>query len=291
MHRNIDEIEFTIFDTETTGLDPLGGDRIVEIAAIRFKGSVRLAVFQSLINPGRPVSSAAFAVNHITEEMLCGAPLAVEVIPRFLEFISDSCLCSYNAPFDLGFLNNEIREIVNAQGKRGVGLIQLPHSGSNKPEEKIVVDILKMAKSLLPEIPRYALWFVAGQLGVEAQQQHRAFSDVEMTLAVFFKLKERLKNKGVGDFINFSTLFGLGSRFLDDISTQKIAKLQEALDLGARIKLKYLSRSTAEVSEREVLPREIRKEKKYHYLIGYCSLRQEERSFRVDHILSLELLL
>jgi len=53
MHRDIDDIEFSIFDTETTGLDPEGGDRIIEIAAVRFKGPERIADFQSLINPRR----------------------------------------------------------------------------------------------------------------------------------------------------------------------------------------------------------------------------------------------
>jgi DNA polymerase III epsilon subunit family exonuclease len=290
MYRNIDEIEFTIFDTETTGLDPEGGDRIVEIAAIRFKGAQRIAAFQSLINPRRPISEAAFAVNHITQEMLEGAPLAGEVIPHFLEFIKKSCVCSYNAPFDLGFLNNEIRAIMHAHDKTGSFLIEIPFSASEIAEEKVAVDILRMAKRLLPGMPRYALWFVAQQLGVEAQQKHRAFSDVELTLEVFFKFKEMLSQKGVTDFMNFSGLFGLSSGFLDNISTQKIAKIQEALDMGARVKLKYLSGSTAAVTEREVIPKEIKQERKHQYLVGYCCMRQEERSFRVDNILNIELL-
>jgi len=290
MSRNIDEIEFTIFDTETTGLDPEGGDRIVEIAAIRFKGAQRIAAFQSLINPRRAISEAAFAVNHITPEMLLDAPVADEVIPRFLEFIQKSCVCSYNAPFDLGFLNNEIRTIVDAHNKAGSLLTEIPFSVSGLSEEKIALDILKMAKRLLPGMPRYALWFVAQQLGMEVEQKHRAFSDVELTLAVFFKFKEMLSQKGIADFMDFSTLFGLSSGLLDNINTQKIAKIQEALNMGARVKLKYLSSSTVAVTEREVIPREIKQERKRHYLVGYCCMRQEERSFRVDNILNIELL-
>jgi DNA polymerase-3 subunit epsilon len=107
MGQHIDEIEFTIFDTETTGLEPASGDRIVEIAGIRFRGKERIATFQTLVNPNRPISEAAFQVNRITQDMLKGAPGADAVMPKFLNFIQGSCLCSYNAGFDLEFLNNE----------------------------------------------------------------------------------------------------------------------------------------------------------------------------------------
>ncbi|MFA5437739.1 MAG: 3'-5' exonuclease [Candidatus Omnitrophota bacterium] len=106
MDSHIDKAEFTIFDTETTGLDYRLGDRVVELAAVRFKGEERLFSFDSLINPGYPVSPQAFSVNKISEEMLLSAPPPAEVIPGFLDFIKESILCSYNAEFDLGFLMN-----------------------------------------------------------------------------------------------------------------------------------------------------------------------------------------
>ncbi len=89
MNRNIDEVEFTIFDTETTGLEPQSGDRIVEIAAVRLKGKDRLGEFQALVNPHRMVSPGAFGVNHITQEMLRDAPSIEAVMPNFLEFIQN----------------------------------------------------------------------------------------------------------------------------------------------------------------------------------------------------------
>ncbi|MCX5714564.1 MAG: 3'-5' exonuclease, partial [Candidatus Omnitrophica bacterium] len=109
MNRKLEEVEFTIFDAETTGLEPESGDRIVEIAAIRFKGKEKLATFEFLVNPHRQISPAAFQVNRITHDMLSAAPDIGIVLPGFLSFIEGSCLCSYNAPFDLGFLDNEIR--------------------------------------------------------------------------------------------------------------------------------------------------------------------------------------
>ncbi len=273
MNKDLNEVEFTIFDTETTGLEPKAGDRIVEIAAIRFKGKEKLSTFQTLVNPKRQISEAAFRVNNITSEMLEGAPEIEQVIPQFLEFIKDSCLCSYNAGFDLGFLNNELQLL-----------------GKGELEGIVVADILKMAKRLLPGLERYALWFVADKLGIKTQQAHRAFSDVEMTLAVFYRLKEILEAKGIIDFRNFSNLFAINAHFLENLNAQKLNAIQEAIDLGVKLKIRYLSSTGAEVSEREVIPKEIKQENGRSYLVGFCSLRNEERTFRIDGILHLEII-
>ena len=187
---HIDEIEITIFDTETTGLKPEEGDRIVELAALRVKAKEKIAVFDELINPGREISPAAFAVNKITSEMLKDAPRVETVMPKFLDFIKGSCLCSYNAEFDLNFLNNELK------------LIGLPAVNNI-----IVFDVLAMARILMPNLARYALWFVAQKLEVKSAQQHRAFSDVEMTWEVFTKLKIICQEKSIADLANFSRFF------------------------------------------------------------------------------------
>ncbi|MBM3244482.1 MAG: WYL domain-containing protein [Candidatus Omnitrophica bacterium] len=273
MDRLIDEVEFTIFDTETTGLEPRAGDRIVEIAAIRFKAGEKSASFESLVNPGRKISEAAFAVNHISQEMLEGAPTIAQIAPQFIKFIEGSCLCSYNAPFDLEFLNNEL-------AMHSLAL----------PQGTMIVDVLKMARRLVPGLQRYALWFVAEKMGVRQQQKHRALEDVEMTLGVFNKLREILKTKGVDDFKNFAGLFSIDPVFLNNMQNERLAQIQEAIDLGVKLKIKYLSSTSAQLTEREVLPKEIRQESGKTYLVGFCCLRNEERSFRIDGILHLEII-
>jgi DNA polymerase III epsilon subunit family exonuclease len=272
MPENLEEIEFTIFDTETTGLEPQSGDRVVEIAGLRFRGSEKIATFQSLVNPGRQISEAAFAVNRISQEMLDSAPRIEEVMPKFLDFIGETALLSYNAGFDLEFLNHELK------------LLRQPPL-----EKRMVLDILKMARRALPDLERYALWFVAQHLGLAPKQEHRALADVELTFAVFNKLKSALVKKGLTDFTHFAGLFGLTSHFLENLRNQKIAAIQEAIDLGVKLKIKYISNSGA-ITEREVSPKEIRQENKYHYLVGYCALRKDERTFRIDGILHLEIL-
>lgn len=270
-------IEFTIFDTETTGLSPASGDRIVEIAAVRFKDKQRLASFQSLINPKRPISEAAFRVNNITQAMLEDAPSIEQVLPDFIEFIQGSCLCSYNAPFDLGFLNSEIKH---------AGL----ENARSALETICVVDVLKMARRLMPQLERHALWFVADSLGINRQQSHRAFKDVELTLDVFHKLGQMISSKGITDFNNFLSLFGLNSHFLDSLNNQKIAKIEKAINLGMKLELKYLSSSQAKVTKRKVLPLEIKQERNRRYLIAYCELKDSKRTFNIDGILQLEVI-
>ncbi|MDO8489136.1 MAG: 3'-5' exonuclease [Candidatus Omnitrophota bacterium] len=193
MLKNIDEVELTIFDTETTGLYPDAGDRIVELAGLRVKGKERISTFDMLMNPMREISSGAFAVNKITPDLLKDALGAQVVIPNFLNFISGSCLCSYNAEFDLNFVNNELK------------LLSCPPINNNI----VVFDVLTMAKKLMPNLARYALWFVAKELGVQTTQKHRAFSDVEMTWEVFTKLKTICEQRGITNFTDFSSLFAV----------------------------------------------------------------------------------
>ena len=273
MDNLIDEIEFVIFDTETTGLEFQAGDRIVEIAAVRLKGDARLGSFYSLINSGQPISEAAFNVNKITPVMLAQAPAPDTVIPKFIDFIQGSCLMSYNVGFDLGFLNNELR-ILNQSQLAGIN----------------VVDILKMARRIIPGLERYPLWFVAKELGIKFEQEHRAFSDVELALKVFYKLKEIMRVKGILEMDKLLCLSSIDLSAIENINNKKIIEIQEAINLRLGLKIRYMSSFSAQVSDRIVKPKEIRQENGRSYLIGYCQLRNEERSFRVDSILHLEII-
>ncbi len=176
MSQKLDEIEFTILDTETTGLEPESGDRIIELACVRLKAGQPKDEFQALINPGRAISEEALAVHHISEEMLKGAPTMERVIPDFLEFTKDSVLCAYNATFDIGFIKKELELL-----KREM------------PQDTHIIDILTMARKLLPNFNRYTLSYVAQVLGIKQLQQHRALSDVHTTVGVFNELIKRYR--------------------------------------------------------------------------------------------------
>ena len=122
-----------VLDTETTGLDPRQGHRIIEVAAIEMDGrKVSKRTFHRYINPEREIDEGAAAVHGLTLDRLQDEPKFAEVAPALLEFIDGAELIIHNAPFDIGFLNAEL------------ALAGLPPLGNS------VIDTLKVAKELHP---------------------------------------------------------------------------------------------------------------------------------------------
>jgi DNA polymerase-3 subunit epsilon len=101
-----------VLDTETTGLDPLRGDRLVEIGCVEiFNRMPTGQVYHCHINPQRDMPLEAFNVHGLSAEFLSTKPLFHEVVDAFLEFIGDAPLVIHNASFDMGFINAELERI------------------------------------------------------------------------------------------------------------------------------------------------------------------------------------
>lgn len=99
-----------IFDTETTGFDPLKGDRVVEIGCVELINLIPTGqTFHHYLNPERDMPDAAFRVHGLSAEFLKDKPKFADIADAFLEFIGDAKLVAHNASFDLGFLNAELR--------------------------------------------------------------------------------------------------------------------------------------------------------------------------------------
>ncbi|WP_315702257.1 MULTISPECIES: DNA polymerase III subunit epsilon [unclassified Bradyrhizobium] len=104
-----------VLDTETTGLDPLRGDRLVEIGCIEiFNRMPTGQVFHRYINPERDMPAEAFAVHGLSTEFLATKPLFHEIVEEFLTFIGDAPLVIHNASFDVGFINAELDRVRRA---------------------------------------------------------------------------------------------------------------------------------------------------------------------------------
>ena len=122
-----------VLDTETTGLDPLEGHKIIEIAAIELIDHIKTEKhFHFFINPEREIPEASQKIHNISNEKVKDKPKFGEIYKKFLDFIKDDCLVIHNAEFDLKFLNYELNEI-------GIGDI------NNE-----IVDTLKIARSKYP---------------------------------------------------------------------------------------------------------------------------------------------
>jgi len=101
-----------VLDTETTGLSPVTGDRIVEIGAIELVNHVPTGRHLHIyLNPERDMPEEAFRVHGLSSEFLADKPKFAEKADEFLEFITDATLVIHNAPFDMGFLNHELEKI------------------------------------------------------------------------------------------------------------------------------------------------------------------------------------
>jgi DNA polymerase-3 subunit epsilon len=122
-----------VLDTETTGLNPNLGHRLVEVAAIELSDrKVSERSFHRYINPEREIDEGAASVHGLTLDRLQDEPKFAEIAPAFLEFISGAELIIHNAPFDMGFLNAEL-------ARAGLPLL-----------DNLVIDTLKFAKDLHP---------------------------------------------------------------------------------------------------------------------------------------------
>ena len=177
--RPLAELSYTVFDTETTGLDATGGDEIIQIGATRIVNGrlLKHESFEQLIDPRRPLDPASIAVHHITPEMLEGQPTIAEVLPAFHRFAHDTVLVAHNAAFDMRFL--QLKE-----EKLGIRF------------DQPVLDTLLLAAFLLPN-QEHSLEALALYFGVRVFGRHTALGDALVTAEIFLKMIPLLAEKGV----------------------------------------------------------------------------------------------
>lgn len=162
-----------VFDTETTGLDPKTGDRLVEIGCVevvnRFPTGRNFHVY---INPGRPVPKEAFDVHGLSDEFLADKPRFDDVADAFVAFVGDAHLVAHNASFDMGFINFELK----ASGRTTFGAER-------------VVDTLMMARRKHPGAPA-SLDALCNRYGIDRSKRikHGALLDAELLAEVYLEL-------------------------------------------------------------------------------------------------------
>lgn len=167
---------FTVFDVETTGLDPKRGHRIVEIAGVRIENGIVQAetAFEAYVNPERLIPWEARQVNKIDDAMVANAPTIDHILPQFLSFAQGSTLLAHNANFDMGFLETE-KEFC-------WGYVDLPEC----------LCTLTLSRSLFPNEFRHNLDILALRCGLTLPtNRHRALPDVLLTAQAFLKMIEK----------------------------------------------------------------------------------------------------
>lgn len=178
--RDLSELTYTVLDLETTGLDPLGGDEIVSVSAVRIFNAriVPGESFDRLVNPNRSIGPESIRVHGITDEMVVNQPAIEQVLSHFWGFAKDSVLVAYCADFDLTFL-------------------QLKEQNIGLKFENPVLDVLLLSLYVHPGQKDHSLEAIASRLGTRVYPRHTSMGDALTTAEIFVQLIALLKNQGV----------------------------------------------------------------------------------------------
>ena len=179
-NRLLTELNYTVFDTETTGLSPSGGDEIVSMGAVRiFNGRLlENEVFEQLVDPRRPMSPKAAEITGIDDAMLADQPTIDRVLPAFRDFVEDTVLVAHNAAFDMRFL-------------------QLKEEATGIRFTQPVLDTLLLSVLIHPNLEGHGLEAIAERLGVSMIGRHTALGDAIVTGQIFQRLVPLLAERGI----------------------------------------------------------------------------------------------
>ena len=162
-----------LFDTETTGLDPLNGDRVIEVACLELERDLPTGrVFHVLIDPDRDIPAEASRVHGFTRADLVGKPRFADIADDLLDFLGNSPLVAHNATFDFAFLDMEF------------GRLALPRLSGTR-----MVDTLVLAKTRFPGLPN-SLDALCRRFGIDLSERtsHNALLDCRLLAEVYIEL-------------------------------------------------------------------------------------------------------
>jgi DNA polymerase-3 subunit epsilon len=179
-HLPLRKLTYVVFDTETTGLDPSGGDEIIQLGAVRIVNGrlLKEEIIDQLVNPLRPVPEESVKVHGIPPELLAGQPTIGVVLPQFHAFAVDSVLVAHNAAFDMKML----------QMKEAVTGVRFDHP---------VLDTLLLSSIVHIHQEGHSLDAIAERFNVRIVGRHTALGDALATAEVLLKLIPLLEAKGI----------------------------------------------------------------------------------------------
>jgi DNA polymerase III epsilon subunit family exonuclease len=266
--QSLDGISFAIFDVETTGLNPVYGHRICEVACLCLQQGVEVARFESLVDPGRSISPGAFAVNQITPDLLENAPAFECIGGDLLALMEDAILVAHNAPFDLGFLATELQ------------IAGLP------PPEGPVIDTLTLSRRMY-DLASHSLSAVVYALQVPVEPTHRAMSDVQATRHVLermlWDLDHRWGVETLGQLLDFQ---GGPIPYPHPRALPLPPEIAEALSAKGRVFMRYVD-ARGQETERVIQPIHVNEQRGFLYLTAHCFRAGDVRTFRLDRILEM----
>ncbi len=199
----LEDLTYVVFDTETTGLTP-SVDEIVQIAAVRLVNGrrVRGEVFDTLVDPGRPIPASSTAVHGITEDMVKGAPGIDEAGRQFHAFARGAVLIAHNAPFDMEFLRRH---------EKSIG------ASFDHP----VLDTVLLSAVVFGQTEQHSLDALTARVGITIPEEarHTAIGDTVATADAFLRLVPMLQARGLETFGDVLREVRRHGRLLKDLNS------------------------------------------------------------------------
>ena len=189
----LDDLSYIVVDVETTGGRAAGGDRVTEIAAVVVERGMVTEVFETLVNPERSIPPWITSITNINWDMVKDAPRFAEVCERVTSLLDGRVFVAHNASFDWGFVSAEVER---ASGQRLDG-------------RRLCT--VRLARKLLPQLPRRSLDHVTRHYGIEIGARHRAAGDAIATAEVLRRLIVDAADRGVTTWDQLDTLLARGT--------------------------------------------------------------------------------
>jgi len=186
----IEDTTFVVFDLETFGLNSHKNE-IIEIGAIKLKGTRIVDTFSSFVNPKKIIPKRISELTHITQDMVDNAPTIEDVLPKFLEFTKDAVMVAHNSAFDMGFIRRD--------AKKYMGIDYKPP----------IIDTLQMARDLYPDLKGYNLDRLNKIFKLSLENHHRAIDDAQSTAKLFIMFLEKYIENGVVNVEDMNGAFPL----------------------------------------------------------------------------------
>jgi DNA polymerase-3 subunit epsilon len=262
------DIPFVAFDTETTGLH--ASDRLVELAAVRFRGEVVEGEWSTLVNPGTAIPAEATLVHGIRNQDVAGSPPAAEALRGFLDFIQGAALVGHNAPFDIRVLAHELL-------RAGLPLPDNP-----------VLDTCAIPRRLQLDVPNHRLATLARRFGVPQGRGHRALPDARVARGL---LEAYLRDLGpaVDSLVRLaltqdSLLLSFRRSASEEVPTSPLVALLRRARAERRAVILACADDPAPARPRRVTPRDVYSLGGTVYVEADCPEDGRVRTFRVDRI-------
>jgi DNA polymerase III epsilon subunit family exonuclease len=259
-------------DVETTGASAEFGHRVIELGIARVEGGRIVAQYQQLIDPQRRLPYVITALTGISQAMVDGQPSFADQLPGAMELLRGAAVAGHNVRFDLSFINREFRR---------AGLDMTEQLG-----DVPVFDTVRIARKRLGRGGN-GLQKLAPRLGVLPTDAHRALADAVTTAQVFERLLEPLGGWNLTLVDAMRHQGGpMGLLPTNAKESDLPLELEEALEQKKPVLMEYLD-SGQRRTQRVIRPETLRRFNDELVLVAWCELRQAQRTFKVERIVTL----